>query len=80
MLLNLISRSTNMPKSEAEIERAIRSLKGTMAIEGLTLSDGALDDCRAIMRGEASVDDTVAAMLEKYRTTDKKDSNNREAG
>lgn len=69
-----------MPKSEAEIERAIRSLQGTMAIEGLTMSDRALDDCRAIMRGDVSVDDTVAAMLEKYRAADKKNSNNREAG
>ena len=59
-----------MPKSDAEIERAIRSLKGTMAIEGLTISEAALDDCRAIMRGEATVEDTVQAQLAKYRKQD----------
>lgn len=69
-----------MPKSADQIDRAIESLKGSLAIEGLSLTEDDVVDCRAIMSGEADVDEMVSDLLDKYRVTDGKSDTKREAG
>jgi len=56
-----------MPKSEAEIEQAVQSVVGSMAISGFTLTEEQIENCRAIMRGEVDADAQVQEIIAKYR-------------
>lgn len=56
-----------MPKSEEDIERAVRSVVGSMAISGFTLTEEAIEDCRAILKGEVDGEAQVQEIIAKCR-------------
>ena len=50
-----------------DIEQAIREINGTMAIEGMPLTEGEKEDLRSVMRGERSYADLIESILAEYR-------------
>jgi len=50
-----------------DIEQAIREINGTMAIEGMPLTEGEKEELRSVMRGERSYADLIESILAEYR-------------
>ena len=49
-----------------DIEQTVREVNGTMAIEGMPLTDEDKERLRSILRGEISYDAAIRAIIEKY--------------
>ena len=49
-----------------DIEQKIREINGTMAIEGMPLTDEDKENMRAVLRGEISFDDMKKQILAEY--------------
>ena len=49
-----------------DIEQTIREVNGTMAIEGMPLTEEDKERLRLIMRGELTYKDAIRGILEKY--------------
>jgi citrate lyase gamma subunit len=49
-----------------DVEQTVREVNGTMAIEGMPLTDEDKDRLRSILRGEVSYDAAIRAIIEKY--------------
>jgi citrate lyase gamma subunit len=49
-----------------DVEQTVREVNGTMAIEGMPLTDEDKDRLRSILRGEMSYEAAVRAIVEKY--------------
>jgi hypothetical protein len=51
----------------AEVDRIIGSVNGTMAIEGMPLTDDDKSRLREILRGEATAEDMVRRLVAKHK-------------
>jgi hypothetical protein len=49
-----------------DIEQTIREVNGTMAMEGMPLTDKDKEDMRAVMRGEVSFEEMKMKILADY--------------
>jgi len=49
-----------------DVEQIIREVNGTMAIEGMPLTEGDKNRLRDILYKRVSIDDTIAQLKEKY--------------
>ncbi len=49
-----------------DIEQTVREVNGTMAIEGMPLTDEDKERLRSILRGEISYDAAIRAIIDKY--------------
>ena len=49
-----------------DIEQKIREVNGTMAIEGMPLTDDDKSRLRSILRGEVSYEDAVTEIIQRY--------------
>ena len=50
-----------------DIEQAIREINGTMAIEGMPLTEDDKEGLRSVMRGERSYADLIDSILAEYQ-------------
>lgn len=50
-----------------DIEQKIREVNGTMAIEGMPLTDRDKENMRAVLRGEISFDEMRKQILAEYK-------------
>ena len=69
-----------MTNSNTTIETDLESIIGTMAIEGIELTDEQIANCRSILNGEVDGEAMVEKLLDKYRVSTEIASNKREAG
>ena len=51
-----------------DIEQKIRSINGSMAIEGMPLTDDDKSRLRALLHGEISYEAAIKQIIEKYTT------------
>ena len=49
-----------------DIEQKIREVNGTMAIEGMPLTDEDKNRLRDILQGRVSIDDVIRQLIEKH--------------
>lgn len=49
-----------------DVEQTIREVNGTMAIEGMPLTDEDKNRLRDILSGRVSIDDTIKQLNDKY--------------
>lgn len=49
-----------------DIDKRISSIKASMAYEGLELSDKDIEDCRKILLGEMTADESCKQILDRY--------------
>ncbi len=49
-----------------DMEQTVREVNGTMAIEGMPLTDEDKERLRAILRGEIGYDTAVQKIIDKY--------------
>jgi len=45
----------------------LKSITGTFALEGITLDDEDITDCRAVLSGDVDADKLAEQLLETYR-------------
>ena len=53
-----------------DVEQTIREVNGTMAIEGMPLTDTDKDRLRDILHGRISIDSVIQQLTEKYAAKD----------
>ena len=53
-----------------DVEQTIREVNGTMAIEGMPLTDTDKDRLRDILHGRMSIDSVIRQLTEKYTAKD----------
>ncbi len=57
-----------------DIEQKIREVNGTMAIEGMPLTDEDKNRLRSILRGEISYETAIKRIIDKYSLISKRSS------
>lgn len=53
---------------DEKLETKLKSIIASMSFEGLQLNETEIENCRKILYGETTADDTIAKLLAKYRT------------
>ena len=64
-----------MSESDPDTERALRSIIGSLTIEGSTLSDEDIARCRGVLEGKLDADEEVKKLAKKYSAIAKKQKN-----
>ncbi len=58
---------TEYKSLSCDYESKIRNIAGTLAIEGITLSDASRNDLKRIMSGKASCEQIIDEIISAYR-------------